>query len=293
MKDRRSFRINVDYDHAVRVRWTPDGSALVVFKYNEGRIEFYKVDKVGNWFQNPTKQSSFPRAHTDDIVGFGVAPSGKYLITCTNKTEMVVWDAHGNVLEKIDTFLINTYSAKISPCGKFIAACGFTSDVPIWEVRFDKSGEFQSVQKAFNLNGHKAGIFDIAFDRDTSKAVTVCKDGTWKIFNINIEYYKGESARCLKSGTYEQTSAAALVAISPLGKVVAIATGKSIQIFSVSSGSLEGTIENVCLGQITAIKFDPTGKCLLVCADRYIRIFHNIPEFKTALEIPEGRLKQT
>lgn len=169
----------------MRVRWSPDGRALVVYKYSEGCIEVYKVDKADNWFQNPTKGSTFPRAHIDDIVGFGIAPDGKYLMTCSNKTDLTVWDVRGNVLEKIDTFLMSTYNAKISPCGKFIAACGFTSDVPLWEVKFSRSGEFQSVQKAFDLSGHKSGIYDFAFDQDSSKTVTVCKDGTWKIYNTN------------------------------------------------------------------------------------------------------------
>ncbi|EAT37035.1 AAEL010937-PA [Aedes aegypti] len=291
-KDRRSFRINVEYDHAMRVRWSPDGRALVVYKYSEGCIEVYKVDKADNWFQNPTKGSTFPRAHIDDIVGFGIAPDGKYLMTCSNKTDLTVWDVRGNVLEKIDTFLMSTYNAKISPCGKFIAACGFTSDVPLWEVKFSRSGEFQSVQKAFDLSGHKSGIYDFAFDQDSSKTVTVCKDGTWKIYNTNIEYQKGEMPRCLMTGTYEPTSAASLVAITPSGEVIAIATGKSVQFYNATNGTFEGSIEDMCSGQITALQFDSMGKYLLVCADRYIRIFHNIPGYKVALEGAEQKLKQ-
>ncbi|XP_062538409.1 transducin beta-like protein 2 [Armigeres subalbatus] len=128
-KNRRSFRINVEYDYAVRVRWSPDGRALVAYKYSEGCVEVYKVDKSDGWFLNPTKGSTFPRAHMEDIVGFGIAPDGKYLMTCSNKTDLTVWDVRGNVLEKIDTFLMTTYNA-ISPCGKFIGACGFMSDVP-------------------------------------------------------------------------------------------------------------------------------------------------------------------
>nr|XP_029717325.1 transducin beta-like protein 2 [Aedes albopictus] len=276
--------------------WSPDGRALVAYKYSEGCIEVYKVDKVDNWFQNPTKGSTFPRAHMDDIVGFGIAPDGKYLMTCSNKTDLTVWDARGNVLEKIDTFLMSTYNAKVSPCGKFIGACGFTSDVPLWEVKFSRSGEFQSVQKAFDLSGHKSGIYDFAFDQDSSKTVTVCKDGTWKIYSTNskltLEYQKGEMPRCLLTGTYEPTSAAALVAITPSGDVVAIANGKSVYLYNAATGTLEGSIEDVCSGQISALQFDSMGKYLLICADRYVRIFHNIPGYKVALESAEQKLKQ-
>lgn len=184
-KDRKSFRINVDYDHAVRVRWSPDGRALIIYKYNEGCIEVYKINKVDGWFQNHMKGITFPRVYVEDVVGFGIAPDGRFLMTCSNKTDLTIWDARGNVLAKVDTFLINTYAAKVSPCGKFIVACGFASDVPVWDVTFSKTGEFQTVQKAFDLTGHKSGVYDVAFDQDTSKTATVCKDGTWKLFNTS------------------------------------------------------------------------------------------------------------
>ncbi|XP_055584773.1 transducin beta-like protein 2 [Uranotaenia lowii] len=293
-KDRRFFRINVEFDHAVRARWSPDGRALVAYKYNEGCIEVYKVDKADGWFQNPAKGITFPRAHNlDDIVGFGIAPDGKFLMSCSNRTELIIWDVRGNVLEKLDTFLMNNYGAKISPCGRFVAACGFASDVPLWEVKFNKSGEFQGVQKAFDLTGHKSSVYDFAFDQDTSKTVTVCKDGTWKVFNTKIEYQKGEMARCVVSGTYETSSFPALVAMSPNGETVAISTGKSVQFFSAISGNDEGSTDHISSSPITAIQFDSMGKFLLVAADRYIRIFHNIPGYKVAIESGQEKLKQS
>ncbi|XP_053699037.1 transducin beta-like protein 2 [Sabethes cyaneus] len=291
-KDRRSFRINVDYDHAVRVRWSPDGRALVAYKYNEGCIEVYKVEKVNGWFQNSTRGLTFPRAYMDDIVGFGMAPDGKFLMTCSNRTDLTIWDARANVLAKVDTFLMNTYGAKVSPCSKFIAACGFATDVPVWHVRFSKTGEFQTVQKAFDLTGHKSSIYDVAFDQDTSKTATVCKDGTWKIFNTNIDYQKGEMPRCLASGTYNATDAASLIALTPAGEVVAIVVGKSIQLYSTISGELEGIIDNLCSNQISSIQFDATGKYLVVSADRYVRVFHNIPGYRVSLEASREKLKQ-
>lgn len=116
------------------------------------------------------------------------------------------------------------------------------------------------------------------------------------------------------TGTYELNSAAPLVSLSPSGEVVAIATGTSIQFFSAISGNNEGTINQLCsgkylnfellqstqfprsksciLGQITTLQFDSTGKYLLVCADRYVRIFHNVPGYKVALEVAQEKLRQ-
>lgn len=60
---------------------------------------------------------------------------------------------------------------------------GFSPDVKVWEVKFNKSGEYLKTINAFNLSGHTSGVYDISFDQDTSHIATISKDGTWKIFN--------------------------------------------------------------------------------------------------------------
>lgn len=56
--------------------------------------------------------------------------------------------------------------------------------------------------------------------------------------------------RCLMTGTYEPTSAASLVAITPSGEVIAIATGKSVQFYNATNGTFEGSIEDMCSGKL-------------------------------------------
>lgn len=96
----------------------------------------------------------------------------------------MIWDLKGQILEKIDTYLMSTYSAKISPCGRYIAATGFTPDVKVMEVCFDKSGEYKQVTKAFELTGHSSGIYEIAFDANSTRIVTISKDGTWRLYYV-------------------------------------------------------------------------------------------------------------
>lgn len=62
--------------------------------------------------------------HEDDIIGLGIACNGKFIMSCSNKTDLIVWDLKGQQLARIDTYLMSTFTAKISPCGKFIAASG-------------------------------------------------------------------------------------------------------------------------------------------------------------------------
>lgn len=110
------------------------------------------------------------------------------MMSCSSKTDMIIWDLKGQQLERLDTYLISTNSAKISPCGRFVVATGFLPSIKVMEVVFTKTGEFKQVTKAFDLTGHSAGIYDVAFDVDTSHIATISKDGTWKLYHTKSEY---------------------------------------------------------------------------------------------------------
>ena len=50
---------------------------------------------------------------------------------------------------------------------------GFTPDVKVWEVCFDKAGNFQDVHRAFELKGHTAGVHWFAFSADSHRLVAI------------------------------------------------------------------------------------------------------------------------
>lgn len=110
------------------------------------------------------------------------------MMSCSSKTDMIIWDLKGQQLERLDTYLMSTHAAKISPCGRFVVATGFSPDIKVMEVVFTKSGEFKQVTKAFELTGHNSGIYDVAFDVDTSHIATISRDGTWKLYHTKSEY---------------------------------------------------------------------------------------------------------
>lgn len=60
---------------------------------------------------------------------------------------------------------------------------GFTPDVKVWDVTFTRSGEFDRVQRAFELKGHTSGVYSFAFNSDSSRMASVSKDGSWKVFD--------------------------------------------------------------------------------------------------------------
>ena len=89
----------------------------------------------------------------------------------------------------------------------------------IWEVKFSRSGDFEKVARAFNLSGHTSGVYSFSFSADSSRVATVSKDGTWKVFNTDIEYSKGQDASVVISGSYDlDSSKPSKVTISPDGE---------------------------------------------------------------------------
>ena len=54
-----------------------------------------------------------------------------------------------------------------------VCVSGFTPDVKVWEVCFDKTGNFQEVRRAFELKGHTAGVHSFAFSADSHRSVTM------------------------------------------------------------------------------------------------------------------------
>ena len=39
--------------------------------------------------------------HKTDTVGMGISPSGRFLASCSDKTELLVWSLRGEILERI------------------------------------------------------------------------------------------------------------------------------------------------------------------------------------------------
>lgn len=124
-QQRKSLRVNVEYDHAVRLTWSPDSKAILIHKALENCIEVIKIEKKDGFLANPSKGLTFPSAHESDvIVGFGIACTGRFIMSASNKTDICLWNLKGTILDKLDTCLASNNAVKVSPCGRFIAACG-------------------------------------------------------------------------------------------------------------------------------------------------------------------------
>jgi len=293
-REHKTIRGNVEYDHALFVKWSPDSKAYVVQKAVQNCVEVYKINKKPDGgLGNISVAVTFPPKHETDIIGMGIASTGRFIITCSDKTDLIVWDLKGEVLQQIDTYHNLTYCAKVSPCGRFAATSGFTPDVKVWEVKFSRTGEFEKVSRAFELTGHSSGVYGFAFNSDSSRMATVSKDGTFRVFDTNIEYSKGQDPSLIISGKYVgDNNNRSIIALSPDGRVVAIAHDKSVRFYSVLTGEPEGEIEEAHGEPITSVVFDSNSKYVLTAGDKHIRVFHNVPGLRIAVQDLETTLKK-
>ncbi|KAK2723717.1 hypothetical protein QYM36_002157 [Artemia franciscana] len=274
-KNHQPNRGAVEFDHGSKLSWSPDSKAIVIYRATDCEIEVFKVNKKpegGIAIQHALK---FPKHHTLDLVGFGIAANGKFIMSCDSEGDLVLWSLKGAILHQLHTKLSPAYCAKISPDGKLVAISGFTPDVKVLQVCLNKSGDFEKVVRAFELKGHSSGVLGIDFSSDTSRAVTVSKDKTWRFYDVRVEYEKGQEPYLLKTGEWPFADLPTQVALSPDARSIAISHGTKIYNYDTVTGANHGT-PDVHNGDISALIFDPESRFIISTGDRYIQVLHNV-----------------
>ncbi|XP_062587695.1 transducin beta-like protein 2, partial [Saccostrea cucullata] len=197
----------------------------------------------------------------------------------------------GDVLDTIDTRQMNNSYGAVSPCGRFVASSGFTPDVKVWEVGFDKGGSFTGCKRAFELKGHSAGVYSFSFNSDSSRMVSVSKDKTWKYWNTNIRYEMNQDPYLLKTGSIDFTSPC-LISLSPDGRSVAIASESSVSVHNAITGEQEEKFSQVFSGEVTDISFDLSNKYIVCSGDRQVSVFNNITGYRASIEDLQEKVKE-
>nr|BAE88219.1 unnamed protein product [Macaca fascicularis] len=294
-REHRSMRANVELDHATLVRFSPDCRAFIVWLANGDTLRVFKMTKRedGGYTFTATPED-FPKKHKAPVIDVGIANTGKFIMTASSDTTVLIWSLKGQVLSTINTNQMNNTHAAVSPCGRFVASCGFTPDVKVWEVCFGKKGEFQEVVRAFELKGHSAAVRSFAFSNDSRRMASVSRDGTWKLWDTDVEYKKQQDPYLLRTGRFEEAAGAApcRLALSPDAQVLALASGSSIHLYNTRRGEKEECFERVHGECITDLSFDITGRFLASCGDRAVRLFHNTPGHRAIVEEMQGHLKR-
>ncbi|XP_036381187.1 transducin beta-like protein 2 [Megalops cyprinoides] len=291
-RDHRCLRANVELDHATLVRFSPDSRAFITWLANGETIRVFKMSKKEDGsFSFKAAPEDFPQKHKGNVINIGIAETGKFIMTASTDTTILIWDLKGDMLASINTNQMTNSYAAISPCGRFVASCGFTPDVKVWEVCFGKSGEFREVVRAFDLKGHSAGVYSFAFSNDSRRMVTVSKDGTWKLWDTDVEYKKQQDPYLLRT-VQCQVSEGSRIALSPDARVAAVSSGCSVALFSTATGELEEELHGVHSEELTDLKFDINSRFLVCSGDRAIRVFHNAPGYRAAIQDMQAMLKK-
>ena len=137
-KEHKCLRCNVEFDHGVFISWSPDSKAFVVQKAVANNTEVYKMGKKPDGSMGDFSVAvTFPQEHKTDtigiinntkhfqapqrneralcncrsqkelnfyvnvILGMGISPSGRFLASCSDKTELIVWSLRGEILDRI------------------------------------------------------------------------------------------------------------------------------------------------------------------------------------------------
>ncbi|XP_060765491.1 transducin beta-like protein 2 [Neoarius graeffei] len=293
VRDHKCLRANVEYDHATIVRFSPDSRAFITWLANGETIRIFKmIKKDDGAFSFKAAPEDFPQKHKGIVMNMAIADTGKFIMTASVDTTIIIWDLKGEVLASINTNQMTNSHAAISPCGRFVAACGFTPDVKVWEVCFAKTGEFKEVTRAFDLKGHSAGVYSFDFSNDSRRMVTVSKDCTWKLWDTDVEYKKQQDPYLLRTVPC-QVSEGSRIALSPDGRAVAVSNGRDLYMYNASSGELEEEFHSVHSENITDLKFDINNRFLVSSGDRAIRVFHNVTGYRAAIADMQAQLKKS
>jgi len=129
----------------------------------------------------PLSMCTVPRAAA--CAGKGIA------ITCSTKKDARVFDMQGKELAMLDPSSFLNHSLVVSRDGRFVAVASFTAEIRFWELKWAKdTGAFRGAFKAMELKGHKSQVMCAAISADNKRAVTASKDGTLRVWNINVRY---------------------------------------------------------------------------------------------------------
>ncbi|CAL5340197.1 unnamed protein product [Camellia sinensis] len=284
-KSFKFMRINLPAGcHPTALAFSDDASSLVVasqtllgsslFMYGEEKAQETKQQA-----KLPLPEIKWERHKVHDkrailtLVGttatYGTADGSTIIASCSEgplcaRTDIILCHGKtGKILGNVDTNQLKNNMATISPNGRFLAAAAFTADVKVWEIVYSKDGSVKEVSKAMQLKGHKSAVTWLCFAPNSEQIITASKDGSIRIWNINVRYHLDEDPKTLKvfpiplhdsSGTtlhYDHLS------ISPDGRMLAATHGSTLQWLSAETGQVLDTADRVHDGDITSIAWSP------------------------------------
>lgn len=285
----KSVRMNIEFDHASKICFSPDNKAFVASLHHARTIRVYKLSrKEDGGLGKITPASEFPEEnfkHSEDVNILQISSNGAYIAACLKDTTKL-WDLKGNLLATVETPELK--HACLSPCSRFLAVSGFTSQVTVWEVKFDKTAKFAGVSKAYYLDGHRAAVPSFAYSADSKRMVTLSKDRTWRLWDVDIDFKRGQVTKELRSWSCESiimtgTSSPAHIAFSTNGLSVSVGKGDRVFMYNVFKEEPE-VIEDLMIGEVVSMMYSPDDLYLIIAGHKTVLLLHNVQGLKALLD---------
>ncbi|GLU00479.1 hypothetical protein SLE2022_178460 [Rubroshorea leprosula] len=268
--------------HPTAVAFSDDASSVVVASQtlSGGNLYMYGEEKVKTSNDNK-QQSKFPlpeikwehqKVHEKRAIltlagttaSYGSGDGSTIIASCSEGTDIILWHGKtGKILGNVDTNQLKNNMATISPNGRFLAAAAFTADVKVWEIVYSKDGLVKEVTKVMQLKGHKSAVTWLCFSLNSEQIITASKDGSIRIWNINVRYHLDEDPKTVKVFPIplHDSSGSTLhcdrLALSPDGKILATTYCSTLQWLCIETGKVLDTAEKAHDGDITSIAWAP------------------------------------
>ena len=143
------------------------------------------------------------------------------------------------------------WQARFSPCGRYLAACGYDATIQRWDL----SGEEPQLLKP--LTGHNGWIQDMGFQTDSERLLTADSWGQLACWS----YAEPEPTLVWSLPNAHEGWIRAL-AVSPDGKLVATGgNGSVVRLWSTEDGTLQKELPHSY--RVFSLRFHPNGKSLV------------------------------
>ncbi|MDX2217348.1 MAG: TIR domain-containing protein [Oculatellaceae cyanobacterium bins.114] len=210
--------------------------------------------------------------HLDAVQGLSFSPDGKAIASASFDKTIKLWSLDGYGIKTLRGHRSRVYSVKFSPDGKMLASASGDRTIKLWNL------EGQELQTFQNINS----IFAIDFSPDGKTLISSSFDSTGEGV-IGLWSLEGQLRRTIKTSEASSDT----VSFSPDGTTIAIASDKTVRLFSLNGQELK---TREFSGSITDLSFSPDGETIVCSTDDGNISVWNIEtqEFKTFRAIQSG-----
>ncbi|GAM17789.1 hypothetical protein SAMD00019534_009640, partial [Acytostelium subglobosum LB1] len=271
----KSYNVQLPFDYARLIAWRNKQ----LYATLEDKLICYRLlDQKNTDGKTYEKLWDVPLQHKTPIVTLCSVSNGNHMISCGDDTTVKIWGLNnGESLMTINTGQIKQYMAAMSGNGRFFGVASFNSEVKIWEVINKKDGTFEKCQRVMSLTGYRTSIFGLAFNQEGNRVVSCSKDGTIKMWNLDVRYQVSEDPKCLYTLSCDLSCPPTIISYAPDGGVFVVGNQDFLQMRDANNGAILATISrdhSIALNN-NLLAWTPDSHRLIIGEDTHFIIYRN------------------